>query len=58
MERARPIDTHKFRDIPIGSYFTMKFGLLWRKVSDMHAADVWSGRVIYVDSEVACRIQD
>lgn len=47
-----------FSKIPIGAYFTMKRGLLWRKVSSTEAVDVWSGRIIQVKSDVPCRISE
>lgn len=47
-----------FSKIPIGSYFTMCRGLLWRKVSSTEAIDVWSHRIIQIKSDVLCRISE
>lgn len=46
-----------FKDIQIGSYFTMRFGLLWCKISDTKAKDVWSGRIMTIDSEKICHVE-
>ena len=47
----------KFVDVTIGAYFTMNKGLLWRKVSDTEAVDVWSGRVISIKPSIICHVQ-
>lgn len=44
----------KFIDIPIGENFTMKWGLLWRKVGETKAVDVWSNRLVQISPEVNC----
>lgn len=44
----------KFSKVPIGTYFTMNKGLLWRKVSNTEAVDVWSGRKVKIIAEVMC----
>ena len=46
----------KFSKVPIGAYFTMNKGLLWRKVSDTEAVDVWSGRIVKIIAEVLCNV--
>ena len=46
-----------FKDIQIGSYFSMRFGLLWCKISNTEAKDVWSGRIVTIDSETICHIE-
>lgn len=46
-----------FSEIPIGAYFTMKRGLLWRKTTSTQAIDVWSHRVVQVKPDVICHIQ-
>lgn len=47
----------KFSKIPIGVYFTMKKGLLFRKVSITEAVDVWSGRKIVIKPETECNVE-
>lgn len=46
-----------FKDIKIGNYFTMSFGLLWCKISDTEARDAWSGHVVTIDSETSCHVE-
>lgn len=46
-----------FKDIKIGSYFMMSFGLLWCKISDTEARDAWSGRLVAIDSETICHVE-
>lgn len=46
----------KFSEVPIGTYFSMNRGLLWRKVSDTEAIDVWSGRRVKIIADVKCNI--
>ena len=46
-----------FSKIPIGAYFTMKRGLLWRKTAPTLAVDVWSNRVVQINPDVICHIQ-
>ena len=46
----------KFAEIPIGTYFTMPKGLLWRKTSDNEAVDVWSNRIIKVKPTTKCNV--
>lgn len=53
-----PIIKTTFSEVDIGSYFTMRRGLLWRKVSPTEAIDVWSHRIIQVKSDVLCRISE
>lgn len=45
-----------FSEVPIGTYFSMNRGLLWRKVSDTEAIDVWSGRRVKINADVKCNI--
>ena len=47
----------RFKDIQICSYFTMRFGLLWCKLSDTKAKDFWSGRIVTIDSETICHVE-
>lgn len=44
----------KFSEVSIGTYFSMNKGLLWRKVSDTEAIDVWSGRRVKIIADVIC----
>lgn len=46
-----------FSEIPIGAYFTMKRGLLWRKTTSTQAVDVWSNRIVQIKPNVICQIQ-
>ena len=46
-----------FSEIPIGAYFTMKLGLLWRKTTPAQAVDVWSHRIVQIKPDVICHIQ-
>lgn len=46
-----------FSKIPIGAYFTMKRGLLWRKTTSTQAIDVWSQRIVPIKPDVICHIQ-
>lgn len=52
-----PIIKVAFSDVEIGSYFTLRKGLLWRKISQTEAKDVWSGRIVTVSPEVVCSIR-
>ena len=45
-----------FSNLANGDYFTMKKGLLFRKVGTSDAVDVWSGRKIIIDSEYKVRV--
>lgn len=44
----------KFSEVPVGVCFTMSKGLLWRKLSETEAVDVWSGRLITVKPNIRC----
>lgn len=46
----------KFADVTIGAYFIMNKGLLWRKLNNAEAADVWSGRIIRVKPTTKCNV--
>ena len=45
-----------FSAVPVGEYFTMSKGLLWRKLNNAEAADVWSGRIIRVKPTTKCNV--
>lgn len=47
----------EFSKIPIGVYFSMKKGLLFRKVSITEAVDVWSGRRLMIKPETECNVE-
>ena len=47
----------RFEEIAIGTYFTTSKGLLWRKVSETEAIDIWSGRRVKIIADVVCNIQ-
>lgn len=48
----------KFLDVTIDTYFTMSKGLLWRKINNEEAVDIWSGRIIRVKPETKCNISN
>lgn len=50
--------TMSFSKILIGAYFTMKQGLLWRKVSATEAVNVWTGHIVQINLDVICHISN
>ena len=47
-----------FSEVSISSYFTMRRGLLWRKITSTQAVDVWSNRVVQINPDVICHISN
>lgn len=45
-----------FSAVPVGEYFTMPKGLLWRKLNNAEAVNVWSGRIIRVKPTTKCNV--
>ena len=41
-----------FSELKKGEYFTMKKGLIWVKIDENHARDVWGGRVFLITQNV------
>ena len=52
-----PIIKTTFSEVSVGSYFTLRKGLLWCKVSQTKAKDVWSGRIVTISPEVVCSVR-
>lgn len=52
-----PIIKTTFSEVSVGSYFTLRKGLLWCKVSRTTARDVWSGRIVTISPEVVCLVR-
>ena len=56
LQKAKKEVKMKFIDVSIGAYFTMAKGLLWRKLNNAEAVDVWSGRIIRVKPTTKCNV--
>lgn len=41
-----------FSELKKGEYFTMKKGLIWVKIDENYARDVWSGRIFLITKNV------